>query len=224
MQEVVLKTRRRVHCGTVQLLANDRALCLREGLPGARLFCITCSLRCKHAPAAFISKCGQPEALEAEGPEVPIFEGAQGSEPPGRDSVAAGNGCSCAAPFASASAYVLHGLRLQRVPQPRPHAFHRRAAFIDRTRHGVHAVVSRIGPALPPTAEEPLEVAAQVPLLARIFFQLQTCPINPAATSCWGGEDFVGRVARIVRKLHRQSCDRRIVDRYLASLTQVWAV
>ena len=57
-----------------------------------------------------------------------------------------------------------------------------------------------------------------------ILLQLQTCPINPAATSCWGGEEFVGRVARVVRKLHRQSCDRRIVDRYLASLTQVWAV
>ena len=57
-----------------------------------------------------------------------------------------------------------------------------------------------------------------------IFHQLQTCPINPAATSCWGGEDFVGRVARIARALHRQSCDRRLADRYLTNLTQVWAV
>ena len=44
------------------------------------------------------------------------------------------------------------------------------------------------------------------------------CPVNPPAFSCSVAEDFIGRASRFSRRVASQTCEKRVLQRYLAAV------
>lgn len=82
-----------------------------------------------------------------------------------------------------------------------------------------------------------LALAAQRPLWGfrpkihyyhHILVEMQTVlnrsgkPLNPLAYSCAMAEDFIGRAAMLSRRTHATTCEKRVIQRYLAAACAVW--
>ena len=57
---------------------------------------------------------------------------------------------------------------------------------------------------------------------AHMIDELHDRGMNPRCFWCFGDEDFVGRVARIVFRTHRLACMMRGIERYLCYMHMQW--
>lgn len=49
------------------------------------------------------------------------------------------------------------------------------------------------------------------------------CPVNPLAFSCSVAEYLIGRASRFSRRVASQTCEKRVLQRYLAAVHAVWS-
>lgn len=47
-------------------------------------------------------------------------------------------------------------------------------------------------------------------------------PLNPLAHSCAMAEDFIGRASLLSRRTHAITCEKRVIQRYLAGAMAIW--
>ena len=48
-------------------------------------------------------------------------------------------------------------------------------------------------------------------------------PLNPLAYSCAMAEDFIGRASMLSRRASAMTCEKRVIQRYLAAANAVWS-
>ena len=66
------------------------------------------------------------------------------------------------------------------------------------------------------------DIVPKFPYFAHLIDELHDRGMNPRCFWCFGDEDFVGRVARIVFRTHRLTCMMRGIERYLSFLHMQW--